>query len=184
MKAETKQAMALVQQFEALTPFKLRDRKVGKEGLIGWQMLAVQTARDIKTEYPSSASCLAVKKKLLAELKAYKKEWVLDSANYHPVQTIVTHFREALNFLFAEFQMDVNQEYRSRVEARSTDENRIECDLTAYLQKALEVLKLASSGATKEVLKWEDVSCAIAHETSSHFKTSLVAPDEANLSTS
>lgn len=162
MKAETKQAIALVQKFEALTPFKARERKSGKEGLPGWQMLALQTAKQIKDEYETSASTLAVKKKILAELKSYQKDWLIDAANYYPVQTIISHFREALNFLFAECQLGVNQDYRNRVEARSTDENRIECDLTVYLQKAYKVLTLASEGATKEVLKWEDVSCAIA----------------------
>lgn len=165
-KTETKLAIELVRNFEALTPLSLRDRKSGKtvegEWLPGWQAKALETAQYIKTEYDLPQSALSAKKRLLSELSKFDKSWLLDSATYHPVKTTITHFRECLNLLFSEYQMDVNQDYRQRVEKRSSDENRIECDLTKYLQTAHRILTLCESGASKTDVNWQDVSCALA----------------------
>ena len=162
MKSETKEAMALVGQFELLAPYKPTERKNGKQGCIGWQKLAIGVAGKIIQEYPVPGAALANKKKLLAELKTYDKEWLVDEANYFPVLSIIKCFRETINLLFAVIQAEINKTYLERVKDRSTDKNRIECDMSVYLQKAYDILLLASQGASKSDLKWEDVSCALA----------------------
>jgi len=162
MKSETKEAMALVGQFELLAPFKPTERKNGKQGYIGWQKLAIEVAGKIILAYPVPGAALANKKSLLAELKNYQKEWLVDEANYFPVLSIIRCFRETVNLLFAVIQAEINKTYLERVDSRSSDKNRIECDMSIYLQKAFDILQLASSGASKAVLKWEDVSCALA----------------------
>lgn len=162
LKYETKLAIELVQQFERLTPLSPKYRKSGKEGLKGWQVLAVETATRLKTEYELPQSALSSKKRLLAELKGFSKEWLMDKQTFHPVQTIIAHFRETLNLLFSEIQNGVNEEYRNRVDTRSADGNRIEIDLSEWLAKAETTLQKVVNGVSREDLKWEDVSCALA----------------------
>jgi len=165
-KLETKWAVELVRNFEALTPLSLRDRKSGKsvegEWLPGWQARAIETAQHIKTEYELPQSALSAKKRLLSELTMFDKSWLRDEATYHPVKTTIAHFRECLNLLFAEYQNQVNTDYKDRVDHRSSDENRIECDIGVYLSKAHSVLTEVANGATRKEVKWQDVSCALA----------------------
>ena len=162
MKLETKQAMSLVQRFEALAHLPLKEREVGTRNLIGWRKLAQTTAIEVQETYLSSASQLAAKKRISAELKGFKKDWLEESENFHKVLTIITRFMETLDTLFYVTQSSVNSNYRDRVDHRSTTESRIECDLSDWLKKAYKILKAVHEGATKSDVKWEDVSCAIA----------------------
>lgn len=162
VKPEAKLAMELVRQFEELTPFSLRDRKTGKNGVPGWQVLAVNTAKYLKDTYPTPDSALSSKKRLIKELKGFNKSWLLDPATVHSVKTTISHFQETLNLLFTEYQEEVNQTYRERVDKRSSDESRIVVDLTDYLVKAQYVLEKCAEGASKDEVNWQDVSCALA----------------------
>jgi hypothetical protein len=162
MKLETKQAIAIVHQLEALAHLPLKERETGKRKLCGWRKLAEMTAIDIQESYSSKPSQIAAKKRISAELKGFKKDWLQEPENFHKIQTMITRFMETLDTLFYVIQSSVNSKYRNRVEHRSTTESRIECDLTDWLKKAHEILKTVHEGATKEQVKWEDVSCAIA----------------------
>ena len=166
IKAETKLAVDLVRNFEALAPLSLRDRKngkrVGNEMIPGWQVRAIETSQFIKSQYELPQSALSAKKRLLAELSKFDKSWLLDAATYHPVKTTITHFRECLNLLFSEYQASINEKYLERVDLRSSDEKRIICDVSPYLRKAFEVLTAVANGASRNDVKWEDVSCALA----------------------
>jgi len=158
--------MELVRDFEALTPLSLRDRKSGKtvkgEWVTGWQDRAVETARELKTLHELPGSALSAKKRLLLELSKFDKTWLRDPATFYPVNTTIAHFRECINLLFAEYQKESNTDYKARVDHRSKDESRIECDLGEYLTKAHSILTAVSKGATGKKVKWQDVSCALA----------------------
>jgi len=166
VKTETKLAMALVRNLEAIAPLSLKDRKAGKMVggvfLPGWQSKAIEVAADLKSKYPSPQSALSGKKRLLAELGKFDKSWLLDAATFHPVKTSIAHFRESLNLLFAIDQAAVNDSYRGRVSDRSGDASRIECDLSQWLVKAFDTLTKVAQGADRKEIKWEDVSCALA----------------------
>lgn len=161
---------SLLPQFEALAPFKRKDREKGKGDLIGWKMLAANEAALLKATYPDNkpdpektyGTCLRQITALKKALKTAAKTDLKDSANYHPVLTIVTHFSESLSYLFAEYKIRQNADYRERVEERSKKENRIELDLSLFLKYANEVLLAVASGATPVEVDWRDVSCAIA----------------------
>ena len=103
----------LIPKFEALAPYRRKDREKGKslgsgEKLVGWQELAVNEARLLKATYPDDrpdleklyGTATSQITKLKKALKSKAKSMVKDPANYHPVQTIITHFGEALSFLF------------------------------------------------------------------------------------
>ena len=42
----------LIPKFEALAPYKITDRKKGKDDLTGWEQLASQEVRLLKVRYP------------------------------------------------------------------------------------------------------------------------------------
>lgn len=165
----------LIPKFEALAPYKRKEREKGKslgsgEKLIGWQELAVNEARLLKSLYPDNkpddektyGTATSQVTKLKKALKSRAKSLVEDPANYHPVQTIITHFGEALWFLFREYKTRSNERDREAANIRTATENRIELDLTPFLKEAHRVLTLAANGATLADVEWRDVSCAIA----------------------
>lgn len=166
---------ALIPQFEALAPYKRKDREKGKslgsgEKLIGWEELAINEARLLKKWYPDSQSdemktygtATSQISKLKKALKTQAKPLLKDHANYHPVQTIITHFGEALSFLFREYKTRSNERDREAARTRTATENRLELDLSPFIKEAHRVLTLAANGATLADLEWRDVSCAIA----------------------
>jgi len=79
-----------------------------------------------------------------------------------PVRTIAKNFGNALSYLFSEYKYKQNVAYRAKVVERSTLENRIELDLSPFIQQAFDVLCKVSEGADKSEVRWQDVSCAIA----------------------
>lgn len=179
-KTEQRLAREIVEHFELLAPYTPTKRKKGvndtEQGFIeGWQRKAVDVEQHLKDHAKADLdlsddtsvmqykrSAVAAKKRFLSELKGYNQSWLKDHGNYHPVNTIIKHFRETLNLLFSAFQDDINTEYRNRVETRSDDSNRIECDLTEYLKKAQQTLTLCSQDADSKEVNWRDVSCALA----------------------
>jgi hypothetical protein len=166
LKNETKIAVDLIQAFEALVPLSLEDRENGKSvrGVFrtGWKVLAVDTSIFIKSRYESIHSALQCKTDLLKILIHPEDDWILDKANKPAIASITGHFEQCLNLLFLEYARSKNTDYKGRVLARSATGNRIPCDISTYLEKAVKVLTLASQSASKKDLKWEDVSCALA----------------------
>jgi hypothetical protein len=153
----------LIPKFEALAPYKRKQREDGvkSEDLEGWKYLATREASILKANY-EPMSCLRQITVLKKALKLAAKTDTKDHANYHPVLTIITHFGDALSFLFSEVTLDKNTRYRQAVEARSAPENRVELDLSPFLKQANEVLRQVATGASKEDVEWRDVSCALA----------------------
>lgn len=153
----------LIPKFEALAPYKRKQREDGvkSEDLEGWKYLATKEASILKANY-EPMSCLRQITVLKKALKLAAKTDIKDHANYHPVLTIITHFGDALSFLFSEVTLDKNTRYRQAVEVRSAPENRIELDLSPFLKQAYEVLHQVTNGASKEDVEWRDVSCALA----------------------
>jgi hypothetical protein len=111
----------LIPQFEALAPYK---REYGKrqgsgssKTLEGWENLALNEARILKLRYPDDkpeskktyGTATSQITKLKKALKTKARKLVKDPANYHPVQTIITHFGEALSFLFREYKSLSNE---------------------------------------------------------------------------
>ncbi len=167
--------LVLIPKFEALTPYKRKEREKGKslgsgEMLEGWQNLALNEARILKMRYPDDlpesektyGTATTQITKLKKALKTNAKHLIKDPANYHPVQTIITHFGEALSFLFREYKIRSNEKDREAASERTASENRLELDLTPFIKESHRILVLAASGATTSDIEWRDVSCAIA----------------------
>jgi hypothetical protein len=154
----------LLPKFEALAPYgrKQREDGVKSEKLEGWKQLATREASILRANYDKPQTCLRQITALKKELKLSAKKEVKDHANYHPVNTIITHFGNALSFLFSEYTLEKNEKYREKVDTRSKPENRIELDLSPFIKEAHQVLSQVFNGATKEDIEWRDVSCALA----------------------
>jgi hypothetical protein len=154
----------LIPKFEALAPYKRKKREEGdkNERVEGWKYLAVREASILKANYDKPSTCLRQITALKKALKLAAKTYVKDHANYSPVTTIITHFGEALSFLFSEHTIAKNEKYREAVRERTAPENRIELDLSRFIKKASEALQQAANGASKENIDWRDVSCALA----------------------
>ena len=154
----------LIPKFEALAPYKRKKREEGdkNEGVEGWKYLAVKEASILKANYDEPLTCLRQITALKKALKSAARTHVEDHAKYSPVMTIITHFGEALSFLFSEYTIAKNERYRGAVKERSLPENRVELDLSPFLLQAHEVLSAVKNGATKEDIEWRDVSCALA----------------------
>jgi hypothetical protein len=153
----------LIPKFEALAPYKRKQREEGikSEDLEGWKYLATKEASILKANY-EPMTCLRQVTALKKALKSAAKSQVKDHANYHPVLTIIAHFGDAISFLFSEYTVAKNERYREAVDVQTAPENRIELDLTSFLQQANEVLTQVKCGATKDDVEWRDVSCALA----------------------
>jgi hypothetical protein len=165
----------LIPKFEALAPYKRKEREQGKslgsgEMLEGWQNLALNEARLLKSWYPDNkpesektyGTATSQVTKLKKALKINAKHLIKDPANYHPVQTIITHFGEALSFLFREYKIRSNEKDREAASERTASENRLELDLTPFIKESHRILALAANDATTLDIEWRDVSCAIA----------------------
>ncbi|OKH29657.1 hypothetical protein NIES2119_32065 [[Phormidium ambiguum] IAM M-71] len=162
----------LLPKFEALAPYNRTNREKGvkNEGLTGWKDLATKEAALLKANYPDNrpedekeyGAALRQITALKKELKIAARTELLDKANYNPVCTIITHFGNALSFLFSPYKERQNTRYRETVKTRSKLENRIALNLSPYLIKAKEVLTQVANGATLFDVEWRDVSCAIS----------------------
>jgi len=154
----------LLRKFEALAPFKPKDRKAGKGDHEGWYTLALRESRLLKATYPDDrpelqktyTSCLSQVTRLKKALKLGASESLLDEANKFPVLTICSHFGEALSSQFAQYKIQQSAVYREKVETRSLPENRIELDLSPFLKHAYEVL------SEPDKFGWLEVSLAFA----------------------
>ncbi|MBW4566003.1 MAG: telomere resolvase [Mojavia pulchra JT2-VF2] len=159
----------LLPQFEALAPYKLNQRKKGvpNEDLLGWERLAAIEAKNLKINYPDErpedekeyGTALRQITALKKALKFAAKTDLKDRALVNPVNTIITHFGEALSYQFASYKERQNSRYRDTVKERRQKENRIYIDLTNSLKFAHNVL---TDIKNDEDANWLDVSCAIA----------------------
>jgi hypothetical protein len=159
----------LLPQFEALAPYKLNQRKKGlpNENLIGWERLAAIEAKNLKINYPDErpedekeyGTALRQITALKKALKTAAKTDLKDHALVNPVNTIITHFGNALSYQFASYKERQNTRYRDTVKERRQKENRIYIDLTNSLKYAYNVLNDIKNG---EDANWLDVSCSIA----------------------
>lgn len=156
--------------FENLAPYKITQRKKGVGKLPGWEKLAAQEARLLKINYPEDdkteeektyGTCLRQITALKKELKAASKTELKDPALFHPVNTIITNFGNALSFQFASYKEKQNTKYRQEVKQRSEPEARIELDLTKYLERAHDLLTRISNN-DESGIDWRDVSCSLA----------------------
>lgn len=153
--------------FESLAPYKINQRKKGIGDIPGWENLAVDEAKLLKSTYPDSkpdnektySTCVRQITTLKKELKVATKTGLKDTALYHPVNTIITHFGNALSLLFREYKQLTNEEYREKVDNRRKKENRITLDLSNSLKIAHTTLLEVKKGKEPD---WMDVSCAIA----------------------
>jgi hypothetical protein len=165
----------LIPKFEALAPYKRKEREKGKslgsgEVLEGWENLALNEARILKSRYPDNkpdlektyGTATSQIAKLKKALKTEANRLIKDHANYNPVQTIIVHFGETLSLLFREYKTRSNEKDRTSASERTASENRIELDLTSYIKEAHRILSLAANGATTADIEWRDVSCALA----------------------
>ncbi|MEC4816662.1 MAG: protelomerase family protein [Scytonema sp. PMC 1069.18] len=160
----------LLPLFEALAPYKLTQRKKGVGDLPGWERLAAQEARILKTTYPDEQpeaerqynTALRQITALKKALKQAAKTDLKDPALVSPVTTIATHFGNALSYLFSEYKERQNARYREKVTVRRQKENRIQIDLTNSLKLAHSVLTEVAEGKQPN---WIDVSCSIALST-------------------
>lgn len=162
----------LLPQIEALAPYKPRQREQGvkSEGLAGWKALATREAAILKANYPDEkpedereyGAALRQITALKKALKEASKSDLKDSANYYPVNTVITHFGNALSFLFSPYKERQNVRYRETVKARSQKENRVELDLSPFVTKAHQVLLEVTNDAKLEDIEWRDVSCALS----------------------
>lgn len=159
----------LLPQFEAIAPYKMRDRKKGKptEALLGWEQLAVIEAKNLKLTYPDDrpedekefGTATTQITKLKKALKSAAKTDLKDDVLYNPVLTIITHFGDALSFQFRSYRENVKTKYEETVAVRREAINRIEIDLTDSLKYAYNILTDIKKG---EDANWLNVSCAIA----------------------
>jgi Telomere resolvase len=159
----------LLPQFEALAPYKLNQRKKGipNEDLLGWERLAAIEAKNLKANYPDDrpedekeyGTALRQITALKKALKSATKTELKDHALVNPVNTIITHFGNALSYQFASYKETQNTRYRDTVKERRQKENRIYIDLTNSLKYAHNVLTDIKNG---EDANWLDVSCSIA----------------------
>lgn len=159
----------LLPQFEALAPYKLNQRKKGvpNEDLLGWERLAAIEAKNLKINYPDErpeeekeyGTALRQITALKKALKSAAKTDLKDPALFNPVNTIITHFGNALSYQFASYKERQNTRYRETVKERRQVDNRIEIDLTNSLKYANNILTDIKNG---QDANWLDVSCAIA----------------------
>jgi hypothetical protein len=159
----------LIPQFEKLAPFTATKRKNGdtQQGITGWKKLASRETVVLKDKYPderkesektfstATAQLTVLKRELMKAAKSQLK----DPANFHKVETIITHFHQELVSHFSSYKERANIEYRERVENRSNTANLIKVDLADYLQKANQVLTDLENGSNQD---WRDVSCALS----------------------
>ena len=159
----------LLPQFEALAPYKLNQRKKGvsNEDLLGWERLAAIEAKNLKINYPDErpedekeyGTALRQITALKKALKSASKTDLKDHALVNPVNTIITHFGNALSYQFASYKERQNTRYRETVTERREKVNRIEIDLTDSLKYAHNILTDIKNG---QDANWLDVSCALA----------------------
>jgi len=159
----------LLPQFEAIAPYKLNQRKKGvpNEDLLGWERLAAIEAKNLKINYPDErpedekeyGTALRQITALKKALKSATKTNLKDHALLNPVNTIITHFGNALSYQFASYKENQNTRYRDAVKERRQVGNRVEIDLTNSLRYAHNILTDIKKG---EDANWLDVSCAIA----------------------
>jgi hypothetical protein len=158
----------LIPQFEALAPYKINDRKKGKDGLTGWEQLASKEVRLLKSTYPDGSpegektygTAYRQSQALKKALKAVTADKLEDPILINQFQTIVKNFSLAITFLFSEYKALSNENYKDKVDERSAEENRIEIDLTNSLKYAYNILADVKNGDNDT--NWLDVSCAIA----------------------
>jgi hypothetical protein len=157
----------LLPQFEALAPYKLTQRKKGVQDLLGWERLASIEAKNLKTAYPDErpedekeyGTALRQVAALKKALHRAAKTDIKDHALFNPVNTIITHFGNALSYQFSSYKERQNTRYREVVEVRKEKINRVEINLTDSLKYANNILFDIKNGQDHN---WLDVSCAIA----------------------
>lgn len=153
--------------FEALAPYKLKQRQDGVGDIPGWKKLAAREARLLKATYPDDkpehekqyGTCLRQITALKKALNLATKTDLKDHALTNPVNTIITKFGDSLSFLFSEYKERQNIQYREKKEVRRQKVNRVHIDLTNSLKFAYSILTEVAEGKQSN---WKDVSCSLA----------------------
>lgn len=157
-------AKILFPELELLCPFGIRDRKKGKGDILGVKDLGIREANLLMLHYPdtkidtektytSAYNQIALIRK---ELKKLKKTELKDHAFKNSIDTLVKNITAELYSLFALYRKRYTENYKQQVEERATATNRVEIDLTDYLNKANLVLTNPSEH------NYTDVAIAVA----------------------
>lgn len=190
----------LIPQFEALAPYKINDRKKGKDGLTGWEQLASREVRLLKLRYPDNrpelektyGAAYRQSQALKKALKAVTSDKLKDPMVINQVQTIIKNFCLAVTFLFSEYKAKQNEKDDQKVAERRKPENRITLDLTNSLKYAHSILSEIKQEHEKGILpdksnvNWLDVSCSICLATGRrmaeiHLSASFEKIDDYNI---
>lgn len=176
----TKEAVPrLISQFESLAPKKLKERESGAlvsgQKVKGWRELALIEASHLKKIFPDSKP-QPTYGKAMAALRMMRK-YAVDNYKFYlddpemagRVRTTMTHFFDALSFLFSEYKKISNEEQKQRIS--NLQFNRQTINPTQFIEQAEATLRMVEDFAKsnpKASLKdcdsvhWADVSCALA----------------------
>ena len=181
----------LLPKFEALAPYKINDRKKGKDGFTGWEQLASQEVRLLKVVYPDDkpegektyGAAYRQSQALKKALRAVTANRLKDPMVINQFQTIVKNFSLAITFLFSEYKAKQNEIDDQKVTERRKPENRVILDLTNSLKYAYNILTDIKNG---ENANWLDVSCAVCLATGRrmgeiHLSASFEKIDDYNI---
>lgn len=162
---ESGKVLRAKEEFEALPPVEQtkenKHKKIKEASIVD---LALEAYLNLLENYelPSEANGLKVwsgsrqASKVVEELEKMK---TVDDGLQRRMETTIGSFRKFLNVHCSAPRKAYNDSLKSRVEERSSEENRREVDLTEYLKQAHTVLTLT---ANNEKVSWKDVACALA----------------------
>jgi len=128
--------------------------------VIGWRTLAEQLISDSLAHYSNSEDkgYRQVKKICKNLLTNYRLN---DKGSNDPEIKILLSFNTHINDWFRPFKQATRLDYGLRVEKRKATDAKIEVDLGAYLQQALEVLTAAKADELNKTA-WKQVSASLA----------------------
>lgn len=165
----------LLPLLESLTQFKPTKRRTGGKGinyqteenefLKGWETLAMEQQAHMMAYYPDTTgkdeygTCLRQVTALKKALRHAVNTDIMDKANRKPLITVISHFGNDLSKRFQVYKAKQNIRVRNEVANRSLPENRIDLDVSPFIQKAFKVLATLDQLESSD---WKQVSCALA----------------------
>lgn len=168
----------LLPLFESLAPFKPKQRQKGVKGfnveteksefIPGWEALALEEQISLMDRYPDLerpenereyGTCLRQITALKKALRDATKTQLHDPMMKGAVNTIISHFGNDLSKRFQVYKARQNQRQRETVAVRSEPENRVELDLSPFIQQACDVLSRLNELEPRD---WKMVSCSLA----------------------
>lgn len=171
----------LLPLFESLAPFKPKQRQKGSKGynvateeyefIPGWEALVLEEQISLMDRYPDLersenereyGTCLRQITALKKALRNATKTQLDDPMMKGAVGTIISHFGNDLSKRFQIYKARQNQRQRETVAVRSEPENRVELDLSPFIQKAHDVLSRLDEFKAPD---WKLVSCSLAMAT-------------------